>query len=96
MSNTATQNAANTNYYTSTQFGTTVPYDKINSPGADVCQWSGHLLRVPEDGVAAGRSPMVNIVGSEPLFVTKISDNPWITLTKARLVAANFDLNVNF
>ncbi len=96
MSNTATQNAANTNYYTSTQFGTTFPYDQINSPGAYVCQWSGHLLRVPEDGVAAGRSPMVNIVGSEPLFVTKISDNPWITLTKARLVAANFDLNVNF
>lgn len=76
--------------------GQTIPFDSISAPGAYICNWSGHLLRVPEDGVTAGRSPMLNIVGGEPLFVTKISDNPYLTLTKARLLASNHDINVNF
>ena len=74
----------------------TIPFDNLRQPGWYVCNWSGHLLRVPEDGLAAGRSPLVNIIGTEPLFVTKICDNPFMTLTKARMVASNWDLNVNF
>ena len=76
--------------------GTVTPFDAISEPGAYICNWSGHLLRVPEDGVAPGRSPVVNLVGRDPLTVTKISSNPFITLTKAKLIASNFDLNVNF
>ncbi len=76
--------------------GATIPFDTINEPGAYVCNWSGHLLRVPEDGVSPGRSPLINIIGPDPLTVTKISDNPYVTITKAKLLAANFDLNVNF
>ena len=78
------------------QCGTCVPFDSIQEPGSYICNWSGHLLRIPEDGVTLGRSPMINIVGCEPLFVTKISENPFVTATKARLLAANFDLPVNF
>ena len=76
--------------------GNTIAFDQINEPGSYICNWSGHLLRVPEDGVAPGRSPLLNIVGTDPLFVTKISDNPFITLTKAKMVASNLDINVNF
>jgi hypothetical protein len=76
--------------------GQSMPFDQINSPGTYICTWSGHLLRVPEDGVTPGRSPLLNIVGAQPLYVTKISENPYITVTKARLLASNFDLNVNF
>ncbi len=76
--------------------GTTVPFDGIQEPGCYVCNWSGHLLRVPEDGVAVGRSPLINIIGCEPLFVTKISENPFVTLTKAKMIASNLDCNVNF
>lgn len=79
-----------------TQCGTQVPWDSIQEPGAYICQWSGHLVRVPADGTTPGRSPMINIVGCEPLFVTKICDNPFVTITKARLLASNFDLPVNF
>ena len=82
--------------YTEGQAGTVFPFDQINQPGCYVCQWSGHLCRVPEDGIAPGRSPLINMVGCDPLFVTKISDNPYIPLTKARLFAANWDVNVNF
>ena len=76
--------------------GETVPFSNINSPGCYICNWSGHLMRVPEDGVAAGRSPLVSMIGPQVLFVTKISDNPFIPVTKARLLASNFDLSVNF
>ena len=74
----------------------TVPFDQIAECGAYVCNWSGHLLRVPEDGVTPGRSPLINIVGCQQLFVTKLSDDPYVTITKARLLACNFDRNVNF
>jgi hypothetical protein len=82
--------------YNATAPGATIPFDTINEPGAYVCNWSGHLLRVPEDGVSPGRSPLINIIGPDPLTVTKISDNPYITITKAKLLASNYDLNVNF
>lgn len=77
-------------------FGMTIPYEDIQEPGCYVCNWSGHLLRVPQDGVAAGRSPLISIFGKEPLFVTKISDNPFIPVTKAKMIACNLDCNVNF
>jgi len=76
--------------------GTTVPFEGIREPGCYICNWSGHLLRIPEDGVAHGRSPLVNIIGVEPLFVTKLSENPFITITKAKMIASNLDCSVNF
>ena len=76
--------------------GTCVPFEAINEPGCYICNWSGHLLRVPGDGVAPGRSPLICILGTGPLYVTKISDNPYIPVTKARLLAANCDVGVDF
>lgn len=74
----------------------TIPFDQINEPGCYVCNWSGHLLRVPPDGIAPGRSPLMNFVGRKALFVTKIGNDPYMTVTKARLLAANADLDVRF
>lgn len=91
-----TETPQNYENYGSSHFGTTWPFEAINEPGTYVCNWSGHLLRVPPDAVAPGRSPKLNLVGQEPLMVTKISDNPYISRTKARLLASNFDVNVNF
>ena len=93
---TTTMKSNNACCETTTAVGTTIPFESIQEPGCYICNWSGHLLRVPEDGVAAGRSPVINIIGNEPLFVTKISDNPFIPLTKAKLIASNLDCNVNF
>ena len=94
MTTTTTQNSAT--FESNTCCGTKIPFANINEPGCYVCDWSGHLLRVPEDGVAPGRSPLINIVGPEPLFVTKISENPYIPLTKAKMLACNCDIAVNF
>ena len=76
--------------------GTQVPFEGINDAGCYVCNWSGHLLRVPEDAIKPGRSPLMCITGNEPLFVTKISEDPYVAISKARLLAANCDLCVNF
>ncbi len=88
--------ARGANFANSGNAGLVVPFESISEPGTYVCNWSGHLLRVPEDAVTPGRSPLINIVGCEQLFVTKISDNPFMTVTKCRLVACNLDVAVNF
>lgn len=82
--------------YESTGVGTRVAFGDVNEPGCYVCEWSGHLLRVPGDGIKPGRSPVLSITGPEPLFVTKLSNDPYIAVTKARLIAADLDVAVNF
>ena len=91
---TATQGG--TSFENNAAIGTKIPFEAIQESGCYVCNWSGHLLRIPEDGVAPGRSPLLTIVGCDPLFVTKISENPYMPLTKAKVVASNYDLHVNF
>ena len=76
--------------------GSQVPFESVNEPGTYVSNWTGHLVRIPEDGIQLGRSPLIEIRGKEPMMVTKISDDPFCCLSKARLTAADLDLNVNF
>jgi len=76
--------------------GTTLPFASVNEPGAYVCNWSGHLLRIPENGAAPRQSRLVDTAEHEPAWVTKIADNPFIPITKARMLAAAFDVSVNF
>ena len=73
-----------------------LPFESIDGPGCYVCAWSGHLLRVPEDAIAPGRSPRINLVARGPLVVTKISENPYLPITRARLLAANLNIGVCF
>ncbi len=76
--------------------GQVTPFEQIDEQGAYVCNWSGHLLRIPEDAVSSGRSPLMSMNGSETLFVTKISDNPYIAINKARMLSCDLDLPVQF
>ena len=74
----------------------TCEFSQITQPGLYVENHSGALVRVPDDGVRPNRSPVLSIVGREPWVVTKISDDPFLSITKARLVAADLDLAINF
>ena len=76
--------------------GAQIPFESINEPGTYVCNWSGHLLRIPPDAIKTGRSPLVSITATESLFVTKVSNDPFVQLSKARTTAANCDLPVRF
>ena len=71
-------------------------FARLSEPGCYISHWSGHLIRVPEDALKPGRSPVLEILGKEPMIVTKISDDPFLNITKARMIAADLDLTVNF
>lgn len=95
MANTTpTPNHGNCNSQASV--GITVPFSDINQPGCYVCNRTGQLIRVPDDVVTPGRAPVLDIVGTKPLLLTKISDNPFVPLTEARFLACNSDLHVTF
>jgi len=83
-------------YASNTGFGTQIPFESIDAPGCYICNWSGHLLRIPEDGVKPGRSPLLEIKATEALFVTKICNAPFVPLSKARMLAADCDVAVSF
>lgn len=74
--------------------GVSIPFDSIRTPGCYVCNWNGHLLRVPESALVP--NGVLNIVGPEPLFVTKISDDAALPLTRARQAARSLNLRVTF
>ena len=74
----------------------TGPFGAISEPGAFVNNADGTLFRVPPDALAQGRSPLISITSRNEVIVTRISDDPWIGVSKARQLAADFDLPVNF
>ncbi len=76
--------------------GTQVQFEALNEPGAYVCNWSGHLLRVPPESLGLGHSPLLTIGGHEPLYLTKIYNDPYVPINKARELAADCDVAVNF
>lgn len=78
------------------QTGVSVPFDTINSPGAYICNWNGHLLRIPERSVKPGQPLKVSIVGNAPLTVTKISDDPDVSLDEARSLAGTYGASAGF
>lgn len=73
-----------------------IPFDAIRSPGSYVCNWNGYLLRVPPAAVGPDGLRPLNIVGSQPLFVTKISDDADIPVRQARQAASDLHLSVSF
>lgn len=77
------------------EFLASIPLDSIHDPGSYVCNWNGFLLRVPT-GRLGPRGQQVNLVGHEPLFVTKISDDPTLPLPRARELAADHKLKIGF
>ena len=76
--------------------GRTEPFEQISSPGCYILKQTGTLLRVPPDALIPGRSPAIDVVSKDQWMVSKISSDPYMTLSKARAVAADLDLPVNF
>ena len=83
-------------YTSESGVGANCAFESLNEQGTYLSNWSGHLIRVPADAVKPGRSPVIEILGKEPMVVTKLSNDPFIGLTKARLIAADLDLPVAF
>ncbi len=73
-----------------------IPFSEIHEPGAWVSNQTGHLIRIPEDAVKPDRTPLIDLVSKDPLMFSKISPNPYVSLTKARMLTCDLDLPVNF
>lgn len=69
--------------------GTILPLDAIQTAGVYLCDWSGHLLRVPPDSLTRQGALAINLIGDSPLTVTLLSSNPFLSLSRAREVAAS-------
>jgi hypothetical protein len=76
--------------------GSKLPFESLKEPGCYLSNWSGHLIRVPNDAIKEGRSPFLEILGKEQMLVTKLSNDPFIPIAKARTLAADLKLPVNF
>ena len=73
-----------------------VPFCDLNEPGAYVNERTGELYRVPEDALISGRSPLIEIVSDHPTMMTKLSENAWVPISKARQLAADCDMDIAF
>jgi len=76
--------------------GATFRWEALNEEGTYYSNRTGHLIRLPEMGLKPGFSPVIEIVGKKPMTVTKLSDDPYLCISKARMLAADLDLAVNF
>ncbi len=85
-----------TNELTSFNQSEITAYSDIDQPGCYLLIDSGLLMRVPVDGIVAGRSPCISISSKVPICVVRLSGNPWLTISEARKLAANLDLSINF
>ncbi len=70
--------------------------DDIRRPGVYVCRTSGDLLRVPAVGQTTDVGELLEKHGTDSIYVTRISADPFIPITRARLEAANRDIQLNF
>jgi hypothetical protein len=73
-----------------------VPFDQVQTPGCYVQNNTGILYRIPEEALSTGRSPLIEMVCKADTTVTKISQDPWIPISKARQLTADADLYPNF
>jgi len=73
-----------------------VPLDALDEPGTYICNWSGHLLRIPEGNLDDSRFAILSDADARPWTLTKISGDPHISQFQAKTLASSFGLNVNF
>lgn len=74
----------------------TVPFNEISEPGTYYDHDTGWLFRMPDESLSPGHSPVLNIVSGNDNYLTKISEDPWIPVGKAREICSNMDFEVRF
>jgi hypothetical protein len=81
---------------TSASHPPSIPADNLREPGAYLCLWSGHLLRIPKETIRPSCFPLVMIEGSESLLVVRLSHDPHLSATDARETALDLGLFPDF
>ncbi len=71
-------------------------WNDIDFPGCYLLIDSGELVRIPEEALAPGHSPLVTITSSRDTRVARLSENPSEPISVLRATAADNDYFVNF
>lgn len=70
--------------------------EEIKRPGAYITRETGDLLRVIHTGQGLDAEELIEKHTSSPIEVTCLSTDPFIPITRARIEAANRDIEVKF
>ena len=76
--------------------GVTLPLDALKEPGTYLCNWSGHLLRVPEADRGISRFSAAGARRAGTWTVTRISADPQISRYQAKSLADKLGLATSF
>ena len=71
-------------------------WSQLEQPGAYVEVGSGDLYRVPKEALVKGGSPLIHKESTGSSTLVQISDNPYITTFKARMICAEHNIPPNF
>jgi len=71
-------------------------WNSITEPGCYLLIESGDLVRIPQECLAPGHSPLVTFTSIKEARVAQLSDNPAEPISVLRAVAADNDYFVNF
>jgi hypothetical protein len=71
-------------------------WNAIDKPGTYVERGSGDLYRFPKESLAAGASPAVVKESRGASVLVKLSDDPFLTTFRARLLCAQHNIQPNF
>jgi hypothetical protein len=71
-------------------------WSEIESVGCYLLVDSGELVRIPQEGLAKGHSPLISFTSSKDVRVAKLSENPAEPISVLRAIAADNDYFVNF
>ena len=78
------------------RFSATVTLEEIAEPGVFVCHCCGDLIRVVDALTLPGDEAFIQEHGGQAVRVSRLSDDPFVPATWARMEAANLDLRVSF
>ena len=73
-----------------------INWESISEPGAYVERGNGDLYRVPKGALLPGASPAIVKESRGASVMVKLSDDPFLTTFKARLLCAQHNIEANF
>jgi hypothetical protein len=71
-------------------------WEAVNEPGAYIERGSGDLYRFPKESLIPGASPSIVKESRGASVLVKLSEDPFVTTFKARLLAAQHNIEPNF
>ena len=71
-------------------------WNEIAHAGCYLVLGSGDLIRVPQEALLSGHSPVITVTSDSETKVAKLSEDSAKPITFLRTIAAHYDYQVNF